>query len=177
MKRSVLSLTLGLFAAVALAPASLTAQNDTDSDQITATAEVAIAINVARVADLDFGTVMPGWNRVIAVDDPTAGHFQVTGGASAEVALNFSILPTDLQYDDGVTIHLLPVTFTALHNTAADPTGGTSFDPTVGEPGTNLDAGTGELHVYVGGTVTADPAQVAGTYTAQVELTAAYTGN
>jgi len=176
MKRSVLSLALGLFAAIALAPATAIAQN-TDSDQITATAEVAIAITVARVADLDFGTVMPSFNRIIAVDDPTAGHFQVTGGASAEVALSFSILPTDLSYFDGVTTHLLPVTFTALHNTSADPTGGTSFTPATGEPGTNLDATTGQLHVYVGGTVTAALAQAAGTYTAQVELTAAYTGN
>lgn len=173
MKRSVLALALGLFAAIALAPATAMAQNDTDSDQITATAEVAIAIQVNRVQDLDFGTVMPGWARTITTGDATAGHFQIVGGANAEVSLSFSILPTDLS--DGT--NNLPVTFTALHNTSATPTGGTAFDPTTGEPGTTLDATTGELHVYVGGTVTAGGAQPANIYTAQVELTAAYTGN
>jgi len=173
MTRSELSLALGLATAIALVPTLAMAQNDTDSDQILATAEVATAITVTGQQDLDFGTVMPGWNRIIAVDDATAGHFLVTGGASAEVSLSFSILPTDLT--DGV--NLLPVTFTALHNTTADPTGGTTFDPTVGEPGTNLDSTTGELHVYLGGTVTAASGQVSGAYQATVELTAAYTGN
>lgn len=167
-------LALGLVAAAAAAPATATAQNQTDSDQITAIAVVAGAITVARVSDLDFGTVMPNFGRTIVFTDAGAGHFQVTGAASAEVSLSFSILPTDL--DDGGG-NLLPVTFTALHNTLADPTGGTTFPPAVGEPGTNLDATTGELHVYVGGTVTAAGTQPAGTYQAQVELTAAYTGN
>jgi len=80
-----------------------------------------------------------------------------------------------LDLTDGV--NNLPVAFTALHNTIADPTGGTTFTPSVGVAATNLDATTGQLHVYVGGTVTAAANQVAGSYSAQVELTAAYTGN
>jgi len=170
MKRALLGLVLAASAAIS-APA--VAQNQTDSDQLTATAVVAAAITVARVSDLDFGTVMPNFGRTILHTDGGAGHFQVTGAASAEVTLSFSILPGTLSFG----ANTLPVVFTALHNTAADPTGGTTFDPGVGEPGTNLDATTGELHVYVGGTVTAAGTQVSGTYTAQVELTAAYTGN
>jgi hypothetical protein len=173
MKRSVLSLALGLAAAAALAPATAWAQNESDSDVITAQAIVATAITVTPQQNLDFGTVMPGWTRTIAPADATAGHFLVHGGANAEVSLTFSALPLNLS--DGT--NNLGVTFTALHNTAATPTGGTSFDPTVGEPGTTLDATTGDLHVYVGGTVTATAGQVAGTYTGTVELTAAYTGN
>lgn len=170
MKRTLLGLA-ALVSATLTAPAA--AQNQTDSDQLTATATVAAAITVARVTDLNFGTVMPNFGRTILFTDAGAGHFQVTGAAAAEVSLSFSVLPTDLS--DGT--NFLPVTFTARHNTAADPTGGTTFDPTVGEPGTDLDATTGELHVYVGGTVTAAGTQPSGTYTAQVELTAAYTGN
>jgi len=157
-----------------MAPATATAQvNQTDSDQITATAEVATPIAVTGVLDLDFGTVMPSFGRTILVSDATAGHFQVDGSANAEISLAFSILPTDLT--DGA--NNLPVTFTALHNTTADPTGGTTFTPSVGVAATNLDVTTGQLHVYVGGTVTAAANQVAGSYSAQVELTAAYTGN
>lgn len=170
MKRAVLGLVLAASAAIS-APAA--AQNQTDSDQLTATAVVAAAINVTTVAQLDFGTVMPNFGRTILFTDAGAGHFQVVGSANAEVSLAFSLLPTDLS--DGT--NLLPVTFTSRHNTAADPTGGTTFDPAVGEPGTNLDATTGQLHVYVGGTVTAAGTQPSGTYTALVELTAAYTGN
>lgn len=172
MKRVLLALALSATAS-AMVTAPVAAQNQTDSDQLTATAVVAAAIVVARVSDLNFGTVMPNFGRTILFTDAGAGHFQVTGAASAEVSLTFSILPGTLASG----ANTLPVTFTALHNTAADPTGGTTFDPTVGESGTNLDATTGELHVYVGGTVTAAGTQAAGTYTAQVELTAAYTGN
>ena len=172
MKRILLGLALAATASgVTAAPAA--AQNQTDSDQLTATAVVAAAITVARVSDLDFGTVMPNFGRTILFTDAGAGYFQVTGAAAAEVSLAFSILPANLS--DGT--NTLPVSFTARHNTAADPTGGTTFDPAVGEPGTALDATTGTLHVYVGGAVTAAGTQVAGTYTAQVELTAAYTGN
>jgi hypothetical protein len=173
MKRSLQHLIL-FGVATALAPASAAAQaNQTDSDQITATAVVATPIAVTGLLDLDFGTVMPSFGRTILVSDATAGHFQVDGSASAEISLAFSILPTDLT--DGV--NNLPVAFTALHNTIADPTGGTTFTPSVGVAATNLDATTGQLHVYVGGTVTAAANQVAGSYSAQVELTAAYTGN
>ena len=42
---------------------------------------------------------------------------------------------------------------------------------------TLLDVGTGELHVYVGGTVTAGDPQLPGTYSAVVTLQATYTGN
>jgi hypothetical protein len=172
MKRSLQHLIL-LGMAAATVPATAAAQNQTDSDQITATAVVATPIAVTGLQDLDFGTVMPNFGRTILVSDATAGHFQVDGAASAEVSLAFSILPANLS--DGA--NNLPVTFTALHNTIADPTGGTAFTPSVGVGATNLDAATGQLHVYVGGTVTAASNQVAGTYTAQVELTAAYTGN
>jgi hypothetical protein len=169
------NLLLPAFAAavLAVAPGTASAQNQTDADQITATAVVAAAINVAAVSDLDFGTVMPSFGRTIAFTDGGAGHFQVTGAAAAEVTLEFTVLPTDLS--DGV--NLLPVVFTALFNTAANPSAGTSFDPATTIPTTTLDATTGEVHVYVGGTVTAAGNQVAGTYSAQVELTAAYTGN
>lgn len=171
MKRVLLGLAM---AATALLAAPAAAQNQTDTDQLTATAVVAGSINVTTQTQLNFGTVMPNFGRTIVFTDAGAGHFLVEGALNAEVTLSFPSLPTDL--DDGGG-NLLPVTFTARHNTLADPTGGTTFDPAVGEPGTNLDAATGELHVYVGGTVTAAGTQPAGTYTALVQLTAAYTGN
>jgi hypothetical protein len=165
MKRAVLGQPRGVRRDLGAA----VAQNQTDSDQH-ATAAVAAAINVTTVSSISAPS------SELRPDDPVhrrRADFQVDGAANAEVSLTFSILPTDLS--DGT--NLLPVTFTSRHNTAADPTGGTTFDPAVGEPGTNLDATTGQLHVYVGGTVTAAGTQPSGTYTALVQLTAAYTGN
>jgi hypothetical protein len=84
------------------------------------------------------------------------------------------MLPATLADGFGNT---MGVAFTALYNTAPDPSAGTTFTPASGVTGTNLDGTTGQLHVYVGGTATAGGNQAAGTYQAQVELTAAYTGN
>lgn len=172
MKRAALGLALAV-AASALWTAPATAQTFTDNDQITATAVVASAITVARVTDLDFGTVLPNFGRTILFTDAGAGHFQVLGAANAEVSLGFGALPATL--DDAP--NSLTVTFTALYNNDGNPSGGNTFDPAVGVPAANLDGTTGQLHVFMGGTVTAAFDQAAGNYSAMVTLTAAYTGN
>jgi spore coat protein U-like protein len=67
----------------------------------------------------------------------------------------------------------MPVSFTAA--AGADRGSAAGFDPTVTHQNT-LDGTTGDLRVYLGGTVTAAPTQVAGSYSATVTLTATYNG-
>ena len=143
------------------------------SGSIQATATVSTGLAIAPFRNLEFGTVFPGLSSTVVETDATSGHLRVLGGAGAEVAVTFPSLPTTL--DDGLG-NSMNVTFTATYN-AVDQNGtGTSFVPSTGVS-TPLNGGTGELHVYVGGTVTARDPQAAGNYSATVTMNAAYTGN
>jgi hypothetical protein len=170
MKRILTPAALAVLAAgaVAVAPSPAKAQAS-----ITATATVATALTVTAGNNLDFQLVIPGFTKTVAVSDATAGTFTLAGGAGAEVALSFTSLPANL--DDGLG-DLLPISYTAVHNTVNDPvTGATAFAPGSGST-TNL-SGTGQLWVFLGGTVDATSQFTAGTYTGTVTMTAAYTGN
>ncbi|HEX9727172.1 MAG TPA: DUF4402 domain-containing protein [Gemmatimonadales bacterium] len=170
MKKITLSsVTAGtMLAALALAPAKAEAQ----SASISATATVATALNVNNVRDLGFGTVIPGFNRTILATDATSGHFQIVGGANAEVAVSFSSLPGVLT-GPGADLAL---SLTANHNVTDAAGVGTGFVPAGGVT-TRLDTSTGELHVYMGGTLIVPAGQVAGLYSGTITLDAAYTGN
>lgn len=168
MKHTITALVSALVLSVATSPTEAHAQAS-----FTATATVATALTLTAGNDLDFQIVIPGFNKTVTVSDATAGTFSMTGGAGAEVAISFTSLPTDL--DDG-TGNLLPITYTGVHNTLADPVAGaTAFTPASGAT-TNL-SGVGELYMFIGGTVDATAQFNAGTYTGIVTTTAAYTGN
>ncbi len=157
-----------LVAALSLAPAQAEAQ----SASISATATVAVALTVANLRDLGFGTVIPSFNRTIAETDGTSGHFAIAGGANAEISVSFSSLPATL-IGPGPA---MAVSFTGTYATADALGVGTGFAPAGGFT-TRLDAATGELHVYMGGTLIVPAAQTAGLYSGTVTLDAAYTGN
>lgn len=159
---------LTAIAMLAIMPTSAQAQS------ITATANVATALTVTAGNDLDFGLVIPGFTKTIAVSDATAGTFSVSGGAAAEVNFSFSSLPATL--DDG-SGNVLPISsYSGVHNTANDPVAGaTTFTPSSGAT-TNL-SGTGLLYIFVGGVADATGSPPNGTYTGTITLTAAYTGN
>lgn len=169
MRKPILSLVGAAAIAAVLTPTTTEAQ----SASINATATVATALTVTNVRDLGFGTVIPGFNRTILTTDGTSGHFQLAGGANAEVALSYSLLPATL--DDGLG-NSMAVSFTATHNTTDAGGTGTGFVPSAGLT-TRLDAATGELHIYMGGTLTVPAGQAAGLYSGTVTLDAAYTGN
>ena len=143
------------------------------SNSIQATAVVASGLAVAPLRGLDFGTVFPGLASTVVETDATSGHLRVLGAAGSEVQVTFPSLPATL--DDGGGNSMV-VSFTATHSTTDQNGTGTGFDTGTGVT-TTLDGGTGQLHVYVGGTVTAADPQTAGNYSATVTLNAAYTGN
>ena len=172
MKKSILTALAGtaLVATLLAAPSRAEAQ----SASITATATVATALTVTNVRDLDFGMVFPGFARVIVETDATSGHFSLAGGANAEIAISFSSLPAALS--NGVPADDMPVAYTATYNTTDAAGVGTGFAPGGGVT-TRLDAATGELHAYIGGTLTVGGTQTPGLYTATVTMDAAYTGS
>jgi hypothetical protein len=142
------------------------------SATITANATVLQPLTVTNARNLDFGNVYPGINKAIAHTAATSGKFSVSGVASAQVNISFT-LPTDLS-SGGNT---LPIgTWTGCHNTVDATAGCTTFTPSTSNTTTNLAAVTGALYVFVGGTVSPGGTQAQGSYTANVTMTAAYTG-
>lgn len=171
MKARSLGPIAGIALAVALvAPQSAHAQANAS---IQANADVQVQLTAAALGDLDFGAVFPGTTRNVLPSDLGAGAFQVTGAADAEVTLTLT-LPANL-VNGG---NNLPITFgasSAARNTVDNRGGATAFDPSAVET-TRLDNATGELFVYIGGSVS--PAgQPNGTYSGTIQLTTAYTGN
>jgi len=163
------ALALALVAGFATATAQ--AQN---SDFITARATVLTPLAVVGDADLDFGNVFPGVPATVAVTDPTAGHFSVTGADNAGVDITFA-LPTDLVF----AANLLPIAgWTGVHNTTNSAAGGTAFIPSAAVQVSRLSTGAtpGELYVFVGATVSPVATQPAGVYTAPVTMTVVYNG-
>ena len=168
-----------LMALVATAAPAAVAAQMTDNDQLTATAIVTQGIDVAWQANLDFGTLLPGFAGTVVLTDGGAGAFLVTGSQNAEVALQFPQLPLVLTRV-GFT-ETMPITYTVGYSVAGDPA--TATDWTAQLPGPpaaplpRLDAVTGQLTVYLGGTVTPAALQAVGTYEATVILEASYTGS
>lgn len=125
--------------------------------------------------DLNFGPVIPGIaTQILRTDAANAGRFELRGTRSAEVQITLT-LPAAMTAGGGRT---MPLTFgpndggydtrNALRNAPA-------FDPRV--PLVTRLGNSGKLYVWLGGTVTPSGVQPAGTYSATITLTAAYTGN
>jgi hypothetical protein len=130
-------------------------------------------LNVQARRDLDFGTVIPGVPTTVSPLDPAAGHFIVRGQRDAELLLEL-VLPVALTGATGA----VPLTFGPAdggHGPLADLGASQPFDPRV--PLTVVLPGNGTYYLWLGGTVQPPVQQVPGTYSAQILLTASYTGN
>jgi hypothetical protein len=169
MKKVSFALTAGALVLALAAPSPVSAQQ---SASILAQATVQTPLTVTGVSNLDFGNVFPGVNSTVLLTDAGAGHFQIAGVLNAEIDLSFSSLPATLVSGG----NSMPIAYTGGWNTAANPGTATAFTPSVGLI-ERLDAATGELHVYLGGTLTIAGNQPAGLYQATITLDAAYTGN
>jgi hypothetical protein len=169
---------LGTFVAMGLAVSALApgAQAQTTAD-ITATATVLTPLTVLPQADLDFGSVFPGTVKHVLPTDLTAGSFSIQGVLNAEITVTFSTLPTTLD-DVAPTGNTIPISFAAtdgVWNQVNNPSGAI-FDPNTGLTN-RLDAGTGFMYVFIGGSVSPLGTAPAGTYENTITLDAAYTGN
>lgn len=151
------------------------AQAQPNNASINATANVLRPVTVAAQNNLDFGNVFPGVNASVALTDATAGRWQVSGETSAEVTLGLT-LPANLTSG----ANTLPISFGATdagYNVANDASTASTFDPSAGAT-TNLSGDpTGQLWVWIAGTVSPTASQAAGSYTGTITLTVDYTGN
>ena len=123
--------------------------------------------------DLRFQTVIAGFPTSVTWDSNQAGRWRIRGQRGAEVQLDFINLPTELQSG----AQQMPVSFSATDAHWRSPGGGGegTFDPSVGA--TARIGNSGQLLVYIGGTVTPPPNQQAGDYVADIDLDVYYTGN
>jgi hypothetical protein len=148
---------------------SLATTAQAQSANIQALATVYQPITVTGARSLDFGNVFPGVAKAIAVAAATSGRFDLTGQASGNVNVSFT-LPTDL-ISAG---NLLPIgTWTGCTSPTNTTAGCTAFTPSGAATASGF-SGAGALFVFVGGTVTPAPNQAAGNYAGTVTLTAAY---
>lgn len=156
--------------AVVAALFSLATAAEAQSGNINAVANVFQPITVTGARTLDFGNVFPGVNKTIAIADATSGRFDLTGQASANLNVSFT-LPATL--DDGLGATMPIGTWTGCHAGTNSTAGCTTFTPSGAATATAF-SGLGALFVWVGGTVSPAANQTAGTYTGVVTLTAAY---
>jgi len=178
MSRAVSRRTIALLASgaacVAAAALPAAAQGNTATMNITAT--VYQPITVTKVRDLAFGNVFPGVTKTVPVTDGTnAGKVTVAGQKQANVQVRISV-PASLTGPGSA----IPVTWSGYVNTADDASsGGTLLAITSGTftTTTSLSAGTtGQLYLFIAGSITPDAQQAAGAYSATLSVDVTYTG-
>jgi len=160
-KVAVLALAL-----VAAGAATAQAQNNATMN---VTANVFRPITVAADRPLVFGNVFPGQGaQGMALASPAAGHFSIAGEPSASVSMSFVVSPLS----QGA--NTLPLTLNATYN-AIDNAAGASIGSFVTPTATTLSGGaSGQLFVYVAGTVTPAANQAPGNYSGTIQLTVIY---
>jgi len=156
--------TILALALVAAGAATVQAQNNAT---VNVTAAVQQPITVTAANPLDFGTVFPGVPKGVTLASGSAGRFTVTGQGSAPVSLSF-VVPANLTF--GVS-NTLPITFIGSWNGINDPAG---FGVVFAGATAATFSGTGNLYVFVGGTVTPSVSQAAGAYVGTVQMTVVY---
>ena len=167
-----------LTAGILLIPLGTSAQ-EVAVGQATATVQAVLA--VTSVQDLNFGNVLQGVPSSADIDVVAeAADFSVTGSGGAEVALYLQ-LPEYLW--NSTNTDRMKVSFGSTDceidaniGTAATKVAEVVADP-YNLPATNLHATNNILHVYLAGSIFPAVDQAVGTYTADIVLTAAYTGN
>jgi len=159
-----------------LFPAVVTAQGP--STTTTVTAQVAGGpLTFLNMQDLDFAVVTRGVPKTVVRSTAAAGKVRVSGTANAFVQIRFT-LPTQLpniQVGPGVN---MPISFSGTaggwSRDTDSPTGGTAFDPSVGDNGRFGPPPRPYLWVYLGGTVSPSGTQAAGIYLGSIILTITY---
>jgi hypothetical protein len=145
------------------------------TSNINATADVQQAISFNAVSNLAFGTVLPGNDKSITKETVgDAGSFDIDGTSSQAVTIGFT-LPTQLtSANASATMPIQFSTTDAGWDGDGTPATLTAFDPSVSYGGASFD-GTGNLFIFLGGTVQPTITQAAASdYTAVITLNISY---
>lgn len=145
---------------------------------IQALATVVSSLSIVGTNNLQFGTVTPGVTK--SVDKASigfAGEWEITGTASAELTVDFT-LPDTMRTVD--SLGAMRIDFSATDVSFSDGTGNqTAPNGTLNPNGPSvrrIGAG-GTMTVWIGGTVYPRVSQTGGDYSAEIMLTVAYTGS
>ncbi len=171
-----------LFAAVIIAGFATSAMaQQSDNDNVTANAEVLAPIEVDGAENLEFEIVSPGIAKTVNLDGSAEGgtiteneqaaRFDITAGGSANVLLSFTTIPGTLSNGSAT----LPISYVAAWGTAS--TYAETFAPVNVIEDQTTSATTsesGEIFVFLGGTVTPDVNQAQGNYSSEITLTVTY---
>lgn len=175
-------LTLCLSAAVFLAWVSVPVTVQSQEVAVgQATATVLAVLVVTSVQDLNFGDILQGVPSSADIDVVAeAADFSVVGSGGSEVALYLQ-LPEYLW--NSTNTDRMQIAFASTDceidanvGTAATKVAAVVVDP-YNLPATTLHAVSNILHVYLAGSVYPAVDQAVGAYSADIVLTAAYTGN
>ena len=169
------------------------AQTNTANAPISATANVAAAVTVAKDVDLVFGNVVPGLTKTVGNDGnllagtaggtvANEGRFIVTKGINTQVTLGFGTLPSTLLLSGGTAT--LAINFTDPSSgvqlaKVSDGTSNVPFTPASGivianSSPTLFAYAASTFKVHIGGTVVPTASQLTGTYSGTITLTATY---
>ena len=137
--------------------------------QVTANISATVNANItlARTNDLALGAVNRGGTVTVLSTAAGAAAFTLSGGAANATTNCTFTVPANLT---DVSSHTMP--FTAQiprSNTVANQAASSAFADITGGSATTSAAGA--LWLWIGGGVTADPAQVAGVYSGTITLT------
>ena len=148
-----------------------------ESASIQALATVVTTLSVKGTNDLQFLTV--GLSETKSVDKTAvgrAGEWSVLGQAGDEVTLDF-VVPSNLTSG----VYNLPISFSDTDASYAnDPLNDQSNPTAIIDPAgvtTTVLGASGDLMVWIGGTVNPTPGQSSGSYSGTVELLVTLTGN
>jgi len=167
LSRSALAaLAIAFAASLVVLPIAAHAQNNASAS---VTAVVQAPIVVTKNSDLAFGNVFPGLSKTIAVTDAGAASFSISGQASANVNLTFTLPSTLTSSANSLTVS----SWTGIYNTTNSASSGTTFTPSTSATSSTLSSG-GALYVFVGATVAPPVSQAAGTYSGTMTMTVVY---
>lgn len=150
-----------------------------------ATATVLAALTVVASQALAFGaSVLQGVPVTVGPGDAACGHFTITGATASEISVNLQ-LPDYLWLGTAGSEDRLVIAFTGtdliVDPLAAGVPGTPSGSALAASSPYNVadvapDAGTGTVHLFLGGTISPAVDQRVGAYSADIVCTVAYTG-
>lgn len=147
------------------------------STTTTANGTVLEPISLSSTA-LNFGSqIFPGTDKSIAKTNAAAAQFDISGEPSKSVNTSFT-LPSSMQADTSSAT--MPISFSTTDAgyaaASTSQSSQTAFDPSVAQSLT-LDGTTGELYIWLGGTISPTSTQKKGSYTADITLDVSYPSN
>jgi ABC-type amino acid transport substrate-binding protein len=132
-------------------------------------ANVNATLSILRTVDLTIGNVNQGGTVTVLSTAATAAAFTVTGATNMATSITIAY-PATLTGPASATMTYTPQYPTSnIIGTAAGRAAATPFAAYTG--GIATSNATGNLFVWVGGGVTADPAQAAGSYNGTITCT------